>query len=158
MSAWVELGLSEYSEVWNEFTSRFKFAPSMDALESRGYTPPKPFQIYDISKVSISKYDSDYIDQEFMNIFMKIVPIGGYIYALDWHHDSYRVYVHEGSDPWYISIYPDRDYHIFLSSDMSFGIIGHPWMKTVCVFGEELLGEIIRFDHRMFRSIIEQSS
>ena len=157
MSAWEDLGLSEYRSVWEKFASEFQFRPSSDPPIVPGFVVPSPFEVYGLPNGIISdKYLND-LNTLFLKVFRDIVAEDGYLYALDWHHDSYRLYIHRHLDEWKISIYPDRDYHIFLSQDMSFGVIGHPWRRVICVFGEGLLDHVRRLDHDIFRSPIERS-
>jgi len=59
------------------------------------------------------------------------------MYSLDWQHTCYRFDPHIAEGFSSISWYPDGDYYIFLSSDLSFG---HPWQQSLCVFGSSLLG------------------
>jgi Protein of unknown function (DUF2716) len=41
-------------------------------------------------------------------------------------------------DPWAVHPFPNGDYSIIVSEDMSAGTFGHPWEQTLCVFGERL--------------------
>ncbi len=36
-------------------------------------------------------------------------------------------------------MFPDGDYHIVLTEDMTIGTFGHPWEQTLCVFGAALV-------------------
>jgi hypothetical protein len=62
--------------------------------------------------------------------------------VLDWNHQCYwfrpDLQVHRGG-PWSLSVWPDGDYYVFLTEDLSAGTFGHPWEQTLHVFGEPLL-------------------
>ncbi len=81
------------------------------------------------------------------------------LYALDWQHQCFWFRPHSnleragddhqawplvlpGSGLWRIPVLPDGDYSIFLAEDFRFGIFGHPWERTWCVFGAELLAAL----------------
>jgi hypothetical protein len=44
---------------------------------------------------------------------------------------------------WPVEIFPDGDYYVFLSEDMTVGTFGHPWEQTLCVFGDPLLSTLV---------------
>ena len=43
------------------------------------------------------------------------------------------------------SCFPDGEYCIFLADDFSFGTFGHPWQRSVCVFGAALLEQVEQY-------------
>jgi Protein of unknown function (DUF2716) len=40
--------------------------------------------------------------------------------------------------------FPNGDYYIFLTEDLTQGTFGHPWEQTFCVFGRDLVGALGR--------------
>ncbi|GAA4586840.1 hypothetical protein GCM10023107_03950 [Actinoplanes octamycinicus] len=78
--------------------------------------------------------------------FAEAVPDGGRLAVLDWQHQSYwfrpDLQVRRG-DPWPLSVFPDGDYYIFLTEDLTAGTFGHPWEQTLCVFGEPLMTTLV---------------
>ncbi|WP_406045041.1 DUF2716 domain-containing protein [Micromonospora sp. NBC_00898] len=70
-------------------------------------------------------------------------PTDTRLLVLDWQHTSYHFWPHRQAcrpdQEWPIEIFPDGDYYIFLTPDMSCGTFGHPWEQTLCVFGEPLV-------------------
>ena len=57
------------------------------------------------------------------------------VIALDWQHQGYYFRPERFEGHWEIPPFPDGDYYIFLSEDMTEGWFGHPWEQTICVFG-----------------------
>jgi hypothetical protein len=43
---------------------------------------------------------------------------------------------------WPGTAYPDGDYYLYVPADLRMGTFGHPWERTLCVFGDRLLGEV----------------
>jgi hypothetical protein len=37
---------------------------------------------------------------------------------------------------------PNGDYYIFFEKNLNFGVFGHPWEGTMCIFGKELITNI----------------
>jgi hypothetical protein len=44
---------------------------------------------------------------------------------------------------WPVSPFPDGDYYIFLSEDLTSGTFGHPWEQSLCVFGRVLVDALV---------------
>eukprot|EP01133_Synstelium_polycarpum_P023417 gene23417-28073_t len=40
---------------------------------------------------------------------------------------------------WRVPVYPNGDYYIFSRDDFTEGTFGHPWERTLCVFGERMV-------------------
>ncbi|MFD0538175.1 DUF2716 domain-containing protein [Actinomadura luteofluorescens] len=64
-------------------------------------------------------------------------------------HPCCRFWPHRLSRPedyesWVVPVFPDDDYYIFLSQDLSFGTFGHPWEASLCAYGERLLEAVER--------------
>ena len=64
----------------------------------------------------------------------------------------------QGRESWRIPVLPDGDYSIFLAADFRFGIFGHPWEGTWCVFGTKLLAAFETDRPRMFSSELRRSA
>ncbi len=152
MAAWEELSRTEYDAVWDRFERRFEFRPSIYESDWPGIREPAPSVTFDISGF----YRRDPRASEAMEWDLNLCVLEAlrrctgpsrWLYALDWQHDAYRFYPHrrfEHSDPraWLVPVLPNGDYYIFLAEGFEFGIFGHPWERTMCVFGPELLGAI----------------
>ncbi|MFX3640069.1 MAG: DUF2716 domain-containing protein [Candidatus Pristimantibacillus sp.] len=57
---------------------------------------------------------------------------------------------------WIISIYPDGDYHFFIARDFSWGILGHPWEKTITIYGEKLISYLLKDEPRMLNTVLQR--
>jgi hypothetical protein len=134
---WQELQCDEYDSVWNRFYSQFDFHPDYYERTVPAIQEPTPFETFDISP-DISESQIDALNALFADAFLEITRAKQLIYALDWHHTSYKFDPRERS-PWSLSILPDGDYYIFIADDFSFGTFGHPWQLSICVFGRSLL-------------------
>jgi hypothetical protein len=151
MDAWEELPQHEYDRAWALFTATFRFRPSIHREDWPGIVEPVPSVTYDIT----TAYDCDdpwlrpvrgQLNERMLPLFQKVVPLGGFIYAMDWHV-GYRFYPHRAFDvkdvrSWGVCILPHGDYTVFLTADLRHGTFGHPWEGTVSVFGTELLAAV----------------
>ena len=145
-TAWEEIGQSEEDVVWSAFERRFKFRPSTE--EMPGIREPSDSVTFDIGHVygDPTHYSRLTMDLccKFRDALQKCVAPGGHVNVLDWQHQSYRFSPHEpfefaSEDDWSIPALPNGDYYIFLDPELRFGVFGHPWERTMCVFGRELL-------------------
>lgn len=163
MKEWEVLSDDEDRFVWQSIREQFKFNPFN---QRDGTSPflifPKPYQVYDMHLfVSYLKDESTTIDDEYYNTFNKHITdifincMGNeeYIYALDWHHTSFkfnpislekmpRFLQMEEFNVYFPDFYPDGDYYFFIANDFSWGYFTHPWTQELWIFGEELIAEI----------------
>lgn len=65
--------------------------------------------------------------------------------ALDWQHQSYR-YSPAGQalsgEPWRVTVAPDGDYYAHMTTDLRWGTFGHPWQRTLTMWGDDLVGSL----------------
>jgi hypothetical protein len=151
MDAWEELPPHEYDRAWSLFTATFRFRPSIHRQDWPGIVEPIPSVTYDISDA----YDHDdpwlrpvrsTLNLELLEQFRAIVPSGSWLYAMDWHV-GWRFYPHREFDArdvrtWGVSVLPHGDYTVFLTADLRYGLFGHPWEGTICVFGQEFVSRL----------------
>jgi len=137
-----KLDESSYRDVWDMFYSRFAFKPDYHARNRPAIIEPPPFVTYRF-RDAYGDEDVDDLNRRFVHAFKEITDPGECMYALDWQHESYIFCPHEDWSDLPISIFPDGDYFIFLNKDFTQGTFGHPWQRSLCVFGERLL-QVIR--------------
>jgi len=133
----VTLQKDEYESTWSKFVKKFDFKPNYYSSEPAICEPENSV---------VFRFKSSFTDAELDNFeaiieeaFRRLNIGGDSMYALDWQHDSYRFNPQDEYRGLPISVFPDGDYFIFLSPDMSFGTFGRPWQDTICVFGTDLV-------------------
>lgn len=65
--------------------------------------------------------------------------------ALDWQHQSFRYSPsrHALADvPWATTVVPDGDYYIHTTMDLRWGTFGHPWQRSLTIWGDELVDSL----------------
>jgi hypothetical protein len=156
-------GYLAYDRVWEEFCRRFNFNPRVDSGDGPGLIEPFPSITYNIHKyLNREENFVNSVNQElqeyFKRYFQRLVQEDDWIIALNWQHECYRFYPHipfdleqwdettsgiiQHNSNWPVPILPMGDYHIFLEKNFQFGVFGHPWQRTICIFGERLLTEL----------------
>jgi len=147
--AWENLTDAEMDIAWDRFYPEFNFRPSVHPQDWPGIKEPAPSTTYSISSV----YGKDYyvlekdLNAKTLKAFQKCIEQEKRLYALDWQHPCYWLYAHHFVDSqrpkaWMVPVLPNGDYYIFLAEDFSFGLFGHPWEQTICVFGTVLLSAL----------------
>lgn len=125
---------------------------------------PSPFITYDISNYFKDHADSDAyenLEEKTLAAFKAISSINESILALDWQHQGYWVDPHlefsrDEFEEWTIPIFPNGDYYFFLQQDFNWGFLGHPWEKSITIFGEELLNALTEYKPIMLQKILRQ--
>lgn len=151
MNAWVELNEKEYDFVWNSFSLWFDFAPS--TFNFPGIFEPTPSITYSIT-YPWTEDDIDDFYEKARKVFGEVLLPDQRFYALDWQHTCFWFYPYI-TDSWRIGL-PNGDYAIFLAEDFSFGLFGHPWEETICVFGQALLEAFQKYPPRLFEKVIRR--
>ena len=148
------LGNNEYTEVWDNFEKMFSFRPSV-----KGPFPAIKEPRDSITFLLALNYDDAMIDEFRSAIFNALAECAAEseeIYYLDWQHDCYALNIKASNDSW-INGFPDGDYAIFLSKDMSIGTFGHPWEYSICFFGESFAKAIIKQKPSILETVTRNS-
>ena len=144
------------SRVWDEFDAGFDFRPSMHdfpaidepadsitwSLKTLGDRPAEP--------------TIDHLVALICRGLTECTPRGSSLLLLDWHHNNYRLrpdlpptdmFLPEPLTKhlppgWPRRPLPDGDYPAVLAEGFRYGSFGHPWERTLCLFGTDLLAAI----------------
>ncbi|WP_410615604.1 DUF2716 domain-containing protein [Amycolatopsis sp. lyj-109] len=127
----------EHHDIWARFSGEFAFRPGTRAFP--GITEPPGSATWHVGDLDDPQLDalSDIVHKG----LRESVEPGEELYWLDWHHVGYRFDPArvDGTGPrWPGAVFPDGDYHSYLTRDLRLGTFGHPWEETVCVFGDLL--------------------
>ncbi|WP_181775603.1 DUF2716 domain-containing protein [Amycolatopsis pittospori] len=133
------LGHAEYRRVWARFHTEFAFRPSTDRFAWPGIAEPAGSATWSLTALDD---DPEYalLDRLVSVVQRGLASCADELFALDWHHQSYRFAT--TAERWPLSPFPDGDYYIYLTSDFRLGTFGHPWEYTICVFGDQLVTAI----------------
>jgi len=154
---------SEYREIWDRFYSRFQFKPSVRKEDWPVILEPSPSMLwfYDEKEETRRSLECD-LNSKILQMFRFVISPKERLYALNWQHASYWFSPHaflDSQDPksWLAPVFPDGDYYIFLSEDFDFGLFGHPWESSLCLFGQKLLDVLEKFKPILFSKVIRMN-
>lgn len=148
---WEELPSNLYESLWTPVDKRFAFRPS--TTEFPGSQEPIDSATYSIGHVygEAERYSRLTLDlsRTLASALRDSTKPTGFVNVLDWQHSSYRFWPHapfeyQSEEDWPVPILPNGDYYLFLDPDLEFGILGHPWEQTICLFGSEFLNAVSR--------------
>lgn len=159
-SAWIPLSFDDEEDknIWNNFRYEFNFRASTDKKHWPGINEPTPSITYSISDIydqgeeHYQKLNKN-LQDSFLAYFKALINQDGWIYVLDWQHTTHKFYPHIPFDlvslynelpvpllnEWPTPILPNGDYFIFLEPNLEYGVFGHPWEQTMCIFGQKLI-------------------
>ena len=150
----VILDSNKYNNLWDSIDDKFKFHPSVDI-------DVVPFE-FDIDYVcyKLNSVWSEEQEKIVNEIFKEISQDN--LYALDWNHDCFEYnpsenieldyHYHDNDrnvEVYFPSYYPNGDYYFFVSKDLKYGMLGHPWRKEIYVFGKKLINEFSKFENEL---------
>lgn len=157
-SGWTPI--PDYERYWTPFDAAYSFAPSYAddpaRLQHPGITEPPGSVTFSLAPITQAGSQARYwagvhaLNAEVLQAFVTVFPEGERLVVLDWQHPSYwfRPHRHASGEfspeglratTWPVCPFPDGDYYIFLSEDLSSGTFGHPWEQSLCVFGRALV-------------------
>nr|MDH3176160.1 DUF2716 domain-containing protein [Bacillus pumilus] len=81
--------------------------------------------------------------------------------ALDWQHECYWItpygsFEKDEFGEWTVPVLPNGDYYFFLSKEMHWGLLGHPWEQSITIFGEGLIDSFTRHHPILFQRKIRE--
>ncbi|MDE5414265.1 DUF2716 domain-containing protein [Alkalihalobacterium chitinilyticum] len=162
MENWLVLTKSERDKVWNKVYDDLKFKPSITYFPS--FQVPSPYITFDISHYFRQSEDMnayDDLEEKALLVFQQNTLKDESIYALNWQHECYWVNPHlelkkDEFNEWKVPIFPNGDYYFFIHKNFRWGYLGHPWEKTVTVFGKEVVTAFKKHQPIMFQRILRQ--
>lgn len=164
MDAWELLDRASEDATWDRLESSFGFRPSTTAFPV--VTEPTESVTYDVSGAYGDKipYWALTLDlcERLVEAMRRCVGVDGAIHVFDWQHPSYRFWPHRrfeftSEDDWPIPPLPNGDYYLFLDPELRFGVIGHPWEQSMCVFGEALVRAFEERPPQLFGTVLRKA-
>lgn len=143
---------TEEHRLLDGFCRRFDFLGSVEAALWPGIREPRPSITWDLEPV-FAEFEQRFSVSDvcvaalIMDAFRSFLRSDEPVAALDIHHpgywvDPWRVAEPQTGDAWPIGCLPNGDYWMFVAPDLRSGTFGHPWERTLCIFGEQLLGRV----------------
>jgi hypothetical protein len=147
--AWQQIG--DYEVVWTPFNARFHFRPGMDPEKWPAIEEPAGSVTLDLSPIFARddrgfSADEAAVNDFVLDAFTETFPSDCRLIALDWQHPAYWFWPHRQTtldEAWRVPAFPNRDYFVLMTEDMSQGTFGHPWEQTLCVFGRDLVETLV---------------
>ncbi|WP_342489321.1 DUF2716 domain-containing protein [Bacillus sp. FSL P4-0248] len=163
MENWIPLKDKELKFAWKTFAREFKFIPSISRFPA--FQAPPPYITYDISAYfedsSLLHTDEDLEKKALLSFQENITGTDEYMLALDWQHECYWItpyglFEKDEFGEWKVPVLPNGDYYFFLSKEMDWGLLGHPWEQSITVFGEGLIDSFSRHHPLLFQCKIRE--
>ncbi|WP_081685095.1 DUF2716 domain-containing protein [Amycolatopsis nivea] len=137
---------------WYWVHDKLRFWPSTFAHDWPGFHEPRPSAAWDLSTGEYDRASAEFrlgpyaveehdVARAVLAALQEVTAEDDWLWVLHWQHQSFKFWPHrmQQNAPWPVSVFPRGDYHLFLAADFSYGTLGHPWERTLCVFGENLL-------------------
>lgn len=164
------LPTAESDRIWDRFDAVFDFRPSMS--EFPGIREPMPSVTWSLEALAEDPRwrKRTQLTDIVLDGLVASTLAGESVYVLDWQHTCYVVrpempptdmflphaLERRTREGWPRSPFPDGDYYIFLSEDLSFGSFGHPWERSLCVFGAPLLEKVTGALDELLRDVLRR--
>jgi SAM-dependent methyltransferase len=146
--SWQPIEEDEERRLVERLCARFDFVGSIEASGWPAIREPTPSVTWDLEPVFadfVGRFHAcdRRISAALIAQFGDVLRPGGRIAAVDIHHPCYwvdpRAMTDRSVGSWPFGVLPDGDYWCFVAPDLRCGTFGHPWERTLCVFGAELM-------------------
>ena len=139
----------DYDASWAPFNDRFDFRPDYYQRRSPAIRLPDNALVIDLEPVfgasaQRSAAGSAAIEAAALRAFVWLAE-NEQLIALDWQHESYRYSPGEqalSDEAWRIPVVPNGDYYAHMTQDMRWGTFGHPWQRSLTIWGDELIASL----------------
>ncbi|GAA1657890.1 DUF2716 domain-containing protein [Fodinicola feengrottensis] len=131
-------------ERWRQrFQADFQFRPGTTVSSWPAIREPAGAVTIDLAPIfTAAGRGADDLDTQVLAAMIEAFPGGTGLAALDWFHSGFWFVPAHGELP-PVRPFPNGDYHIFLTEDLTSGLFGHPWEQTLCVFGAGLVAALV---------------
>jgi hypothetical protein len=159
---WGEMSQRRAGRFMTTFMRRFAFRPSTEPADWPSITEPEPSVTLDLSPTWAGGRMTFDPDEMILGLLVAAFPASERLVAINFNHYAWWFWPHrfgaasrdspyspaEGleimvtpdvflaADSWPVHPFPNGDYSIIVSEDMTSGTFGHPWEQTLCVFGD----------------------
>jgi hypothetical protein len=150
-ASWEEIPHEQYEDYWAPFDARFQFRAGIQPERWPAIQEPAPSVTLDLAPVFNGRQSEFAAGQRAINAIallamIRVTAATERLLVLDWQHPSYWFWPHRQAiredGLWPVEVFPNGDYYIFLTEDMTAGTFGHPWEQTLCVFGDQLVSAL----------------
>lgn len=153
--------LEDQAPIWDKFDEIYSFRPSTRAEDWPGIFEPKPSRTFDVGHI----YGPDFnrltleLSEFYSSCFINVIPKEQFINVMDWQHpcftfDPHAGFEFENMEEWPIPPFPNGDYYLFLSDNLSGGFFGHPWEQSICVIGKAFVDQLENAPLNVFSNLI----
>jgi hypothetical protein len=144
---WIELEYANGRRLWTDFVERFQFRPDVTAAHWPAIVEPAPSVVWDLSPVFAGACPGGFetgsraVAGLVLSTLRDCVAERDTVAFHDGVHPSRLLRPHLANDPEDVpgwdtgGLFPNGDYTIFVGRDDAFGLVGHPWEQSLCVFG-----------------------
>jgi hypothetical protein len=144
---WVDLDPETGKALWTDFAAGFGFRDGVTPDDWPAIVEPKPSVAWDLSAIFNGTCPGGFAAGSLavaglvLGTLQDCTERHETVVFHDWVHPSALFRPHVVEDPQDVpgwdcgGLFPNGDYTIFVGRDHAFGLLGHPWERSLCVFG-----------------------
>jgi hypothetical protein len=165
---WVELEPDVERVLWAEFAQRFQFRAGVNPKSWPAIVEPAPSGVWDLAPIFESEAvggfaaGSRQVAALVLGTLQDCVEWPETVAFHDGVHPSLLFRPHTADRPedvpgWDVGgLFPNGDYTILIGRDFAFGIVGHPWERSLCVFGEPAVAAFARRNRGILHTVLRR--
>ncbi len=168
VGGWVGLDWEAGKVLWSDFAERFRFRAGTTSKDWPAIAEPAPSVVWDLSAIYSGTCPGGFL--------AGVQVVAGLVLGTlqdctdrfetvafhDWVHPSALFRPNSVDAPSEVpgwdtgGLFPNGDYTIFVGRDHAFGIVGHPWEQSLCVFGDRAVDAFAARNHGALEKVLRQ--
>jgi hypothetical protein len=168
-SVWVELDWDAGKMLLHEFIDRYQFRLGVEPVDWPAIVEPTPSVAWDLGPIFAGDYPgglhagSYAVASLVLGTLQDCTEWWESVVFHDWAHPSSMFRPHKVDAPdevpgWNVGgLFPNGDFTIFLGRDDAFGIIGHPWERSLCVYGERAVAAFTERNRNRLTTVLRRN-
>jgi hypothetical protein len=167
---WVDLDWEAGKVLWSDFAEQFQFRAGITAKDWPAIAEPAPSVVWDLSPIFSGAGTDGFVAGALavaglvLGTLQDCTDWYATVAFHDWVHPSGLFRPHSVDEPQEVpgwdtgGLFPNGDYTIFVGRDHAFGILGHPWEQSLCVFGDCAVGAFTARNNGVLAKILRRRS
>jgi hypothetical protein len=162
---WTKLEHDAQRLLWAEFADRYQFRVGVKPDVWPAIPEPTPSITWDLSSVFTSGDFANHsrgVAQLVLDLLTACTEWWESLVFHDWVHPSVLFWPHridslDEVPRWQTGgLFPNGDYTILLARGDRFGVFGHPWEQSLCVFGAHALTTMDRLNRSTLTQVLRE--
>jgi hypothetical protein len=149
---WLPVDDGDGEALWRRFAATFGFRAGTTAKDWPAIREPVPSVTYGLGPFTGERMAA--VARLVADVLRAVTRPEETVVFHDWVHPSSRLLPHRLTDEG--PLFPNGDYAIAVAEDLRFGVLGHPWERSLCFFGAAAVDAVDRLNRGTLTAVLRR--